>query len=129
MKKLLLMLCFVAGITAVSKAQGGGQRRSPEEQAKQLQTQLTLTDDQTAKITTIMKMQATKMDSVRTAGGGREAMTPIRQAMSAKIKAVLTADQATAYDKMQAEMRTRQQNGGGYGGGGNGGGTPPPPQK
>lgn len=125
MKKLLLMLCFVAGITAVSKAQGG-QRRTPEEQAKQLQTQLKLSDDQTAKITSIMQMQNTKMDSVRTAGGDRQAMMPIRQAMAAKVKAVLTADQATAYDKMQADMRARMQNGGG---GGNGGGTPPPPQK
>ena len=123
MKKLLLMLCFVAGITAVSKAQGGGgQRRSPEEQAKQLQTQLKLTDDQTAKITTIYQMQATKMDSVRNAGGDRQAMMPIRQAASAKVKAVLTADQATAYDKMQADMRARMQNGGG-------GGAPPSPQK
>lgn len=129
MKKLLLMLCLVAGITSLGKAQGGGQRRSPEEQAKQLQTQLKLTDDQTAKITSIMQMQNTKMDSIRTAGGDRQAMMPIRQAMAAKVKAVLTADQASAYDKMQAEMRTRQQNGGGYGGGGNGGGTPPPPQK
>jgi protein CpxP len=123
MKKLLLMLCLVAGITTLSKAQGG-QRRSPEEQAKQLQTQLKLSDDQTAKITSIMQMQATKMDSVRTAGGGREAMAPIRQAMAAKVKAILTADQATAYDKMMADMRARMQNGGG-----NGGGTPPPPQK
>ncbi len=129
MKKLVLMLCFIAGITTLSKAQGGGgPRRSPEEQAKQLQTQLKLSDDQTAKITSIMQMQNTKMDSIRTAGGDRQAMMPIRQAMAAKVKAVLTADQASAYDKMQAEMRTRQQNGGGYGGG-NGGGTPPPPRK
>lgn len=108
------MLCFIAGITSLSKAQGGGgQRRTPAEQAKQMQTQLKLTDDQTAKITSIMQMQATKMDSVRTAGGDRQAMMPIRQAMAVKVKAILTADQATAYDKMQADMRARIQNGGG----------------
>lgn len=134
MKKLVLMLCFIAGITSLGKAQGGGgQRRSPEEQAKQLQTQLKLSDDQTAKITSIMQMQATKMDSIRTAtNGDRQAMTQGRTALmqmiTPKVKAVLTADQSSAYDKMQAEMRTRQQNGGGYGGG-NGGGTPPPPRK
>lgn len=123
MKKLLLVLCFVAGITSLSKAQGGGQRRSPEEQAKQLQTQLKLTDDQTTKITSIMKMQSTKMDSIRTASNGdrqamMQAMTPMRTATTAKVKAILTADQATAYDKMmadqQAQMRARM-----------GGGTPP----
>ncbi|RYE28592.1 MAG: hypothetical protein EOP42_16475 [Sphingobacteriaceae bacterium] len=117
MKKLILMICFVAGITSLSKAQGG-QRRTPEEQAKAMQTQLKLSDDQTAKITSIMQMQNTKMDSIRTATNGdrdamRTAMTPMRQAMATKIKAILTPEQATAYDKMQADMRARMQNGGG----------------
>ena len=125
MKKLLLMLCLVAGITTLSKAQG--QRRTPEEQAKQMQTQLKLSDDQTAKITSIMQMQSTKMDSIRTAANGdrdamRSGMMSIRQAMAPKIKAILTPEQATAYDKMQADMRARMQNGGG-------GGAPPSPQK
>ncbi len=122
MKKLLLLLCFIAGITSLSKAQGGGQRRSPEEQAKQLQTQLKLTDDQTTKITSIMQMQSTKMDSVRTASNGdrqamMQGMMPIRQMMSTKVKALLTADQSVAYDKMladqQAQQRARMQNAGG----------------
>lgn len=125
------MLCFVAGITSLSKAQGGGgQRMSAEDQAKQLQTQLKLNDDQTAKITSIMQMQSTKMDSVRTASNGdrqamMQGMMPIRQAMSTKVKAVLTADQATAYDKMMADRMNRMRQGGGGNGGGNGGGTPP----
>lgn len=128
MKKLLLMLCFVAGITSLSKAQDRGGRRTPEEQAKNLQTQLKLSDDQTAKITTIMQMQSTKMDSVRTASNGdrqamRQGMMPIRQAISTKVKAVLTADQVTTYEKMQAEQMNRMRQGGG---GMNGGGTPPP---
>jgi len=128
MKKILLMLCFVAGITSLSKAQNGGGRRTPEEQAKNLQTRLKLSDDQTAKITTIMQMQSTKMDSVRTASNGdrqamMQGMMPIRQAISTKVKAVLTADQATTYEKMQAEQMNRMRQGGG---GMNGGGTPPP---
>lgn len=117
MKKLILMLCFVAGITSLSKAQGG-QRRTPEEQAKGLQTQLKLSDDQTAKITSIMQMQSTKMDSIRTASNGdrdamRSGMMSVRQMMTPKIKAILTPEQVTAYDKMQADMRARMQNGGG----------------
>ncbi|MGI4022576.1 MAG: hypothetical protein ACRYFA_13805 [Janthinobacterium lividum] len=122
MKKLVLMLCFIAGITSLSKAQGGGQRRTPEEQAKQLQTQLKLSDDQTTKITSIMQMQSTKLDSVRTASNGdrqamMQGMMPIRQMTSTKVKALLTADQSVAYDKMladqQAQMRARMQNAGG----------------
>ncbi|MDB5133173.1 MAG: hypothetical protein JWR02_2922 [Mucilaginibacter sp.] len=122
MKKILLMCCFLVGITAVSRAQGGGQRLSPADQAKQMQTQLKLTDDQTAKITAILQTQATKMDSVRTAANGdrdamRAGMTPFRTAASAQIKAILTPDQAAAYQKMQDERRARMQNGGGGGGG------------
>lgn len=60
MKKLLLMCCFLIGISAVSRAQGGGMRKSPEERAKDLQTQLKLSDDQTTKVTAIYKEQATK---------------------------------------------------------------------
>ncbi len=122
MKKFLLMCCILVGITAVSRAQGGRQRMSPEDRAKQMQTQLKLTDDQTTKVTAILKVQATKMDSVRTAANGdrsaiRTAMGPIREATSTQIKAILTPEQATAYQKMQDEMRARMQGGGGGGGG------------
>ena len=118
------MCLILIGLATVSRAQGGRQRRSPEEQAKELQTQLKLNDDQTTKITAIYKAQATKMDSVRTAANGdrdamRSAMGPIRTSTTTQIKAVLTADQATAYDKMMADMRARMQQGGGGGGGGN----------
>src|ERR1700761_3477382 len=114
MKKLLLMCCFLIGITAVSRAQGGGQRRSPEDQAKQLQTQLTLNDHQTAKITAIYKIQAAKRDSIRTAAHGdrdamRQAMMPLMKSTNDQIKALLTADQATAFQKIQDERRARMQ--------------------
>ncbi|MEN0053481.1 MAG: hypothetical protein AAGC65_07415 [Mucilaginibacter sp.] len=121
MKKILLMCCFLIGISAASHAQGGRMRRSPEEMAKGLQTQLKLTDDQTTKITAIYKDQATKMDSVRTAANGdraamREAMMPMRKATNEKVKAVLTPEQATAFDKWQQEMADRMRQGGGGGG-------------
>ena len=120
MKKLLLMCCFLIGITAVSRAQGGGQRRSPEEQAKQLQTQLSLNDDQTTKITAIYKEQATKRDSIRTASNGdrdamMKAMMPLMMSTGTKIKAILTPDQATAYDKIVKYRMDRMRQGGGGG--------------
>jgi protein CpxP len=122
MRKFLLMCCFLVGITAICRAQGGGMRMSPEDRAKQMQTQLKLTDDQTAKITTIFKTQATKMDSIRTATNGdrsamRTAMGPLRTASNDQIKAILTPDQAAAYQKMMDDMRAKMQGGGGGGGG------------
>jgi len=39
-------------------------------------------------------------------------------ATNAKIKAVLTPDQQTAYQKMMDDMRAKMQQGGGGGGGG-----------
>jgi periplasmic protein CpxP/Spy len=120
MKKIFLMCCLVVGFAAASHAQGGRMRMSPDEQAKALQTQLKLTDDQTAKITSILTAQSTKMDSVRTAANGdRQAMMagmqPIRQTTQAKIAAILTPEQAAAYKKIQDEQRARMQNGGGGG--------------
>ncbi len=118
MKKILLMCCFLIGISAVSRAQGGGMRKSQEERAKDLQTQLKLTDDQTTKITEVYKTQAVKMDSVRTAANGdrdamRQAMRPMMQATNEKVKAVLTPDQVTAYDKMMKDRMDRMRQGGG----------------
>jgi len=128
MKKLLMVCCFVVSIVSLSKAQGR-QRMTPAEQAKQLQTQLTLNDDQTAKATAIFTAQAAKMDSIRTAANGdREAMMaamqPMRKATTDKIKALLTDDQKKAYDKLEADRRAQMQNRGG-----GGGGTPPPPSQ
>ena len=124
MKKILLLCCFLMGITAISRAQGGGgMRMSAEDRAKQLQTQLKLSDDQTAKIVAIYKTQATKRDSIRTAANGdrdamMQAMMPLMKDTNDKIKAVLTADQAAAYEKMLQERMQRMQQGGGGGGGG-----------
>jgi Spy/CpxP family protein refolding chaperone len=120
MKKFLLICCFLVGITAVSRAQGGGMRRSPEEQAKNLQTQLKLTDDQTTKVTAIYKDQAVKRDSIRTAANGdrqamMQAMMPLMKSTGDKIKAILTPEQATAYDKLMQERMDRMRNGGGGG--------------
>lgn len=119
MKKFLLMCCFVIGISAVSRAQGGGgrMRMNPEERVKAMQTNLKLTDDQSAKILVIYKAAAAKRDSVKSAGGDREAMRPIMMDANTKVQAILTEDQKAAYKKMMEEMRAKmQQNGGGGGG-------------
>lgn len=122
MKKLLFVCAFVMGICAVSFAQGR-QQRTPEESAAALKTSLTLNDDQTAKVKTIYEVQAKSMDSLRTAAGGdapdRATMmakrTPITNATNAKIKAILTADQAATFQKQidaQAERMKQFMQGG-----------------
>jgi periplasmic protein CpxP/Spy len=87
---------------------------SPEDRAKQMQTQYKLTDDQTAKIVAVYKTMAAKRDSIRNAGGDRSAMRPFMQSMAMQIKAILTPDQWAAYQK---EMEERRAQGGGGGGG------------
>lgn len=118
MKKIFLMCCLVVGFAAASHAQGGRMRMSPEEQAKNLQTQLKLTDDQTSKVTAIYTAQATKMDSLRTAANGdrqtmMQGMRPLMQASQDKVIALLTPEQAAAYKKILEERAARMQNGGG----------------
>jgi protein CpxP len=126
MKKLMLVCCFVIGAVTMSFAQGGGRpQMKPEDQAKALQTSLKLTDDQTSKVLVIYTAQAAKRDSMMKAANGdmssmRGAMRPMMEATNTKIKAILTAEQATEFDKIQAARMNR-------GGGGGGGGTPPPP--
>jgi protein CpxP len=114
MKKFLLMCCFFIVIAAASHAQGR-MRMSPEDRAKGMQTQLKLTDDQTTQITAILKTSAAQRDSVKNAGGDREAMRPIMMAANQKIQAILTDDQKVAYKQMMDDMRAKMQNGGGGG--------------
>ena len=107
MKKILVICCFLIGISAVCRAQRGAMRLMPEQQAKQLQTQLSL-----------------KRDSIRTASNGdreamMKAMMPLNQSTNDQIKALLTPDQATAFQKILDERRARMMQGGGPGGGNN----------
>jgi periplasmic protein CpxP/Spy len=117
MKKFLLMCCLFVCIAAASHAQGGGRRFNPEDRAKQLQTELKLSDEQTTKVTAIYKAQFTKMDSLRKAGGDfRSSMRPLMDSTNKQVKAILTPEQATAFDKAQQERMNRMRQGGGGGG-------------
>jgi Spy/CpxP family protein refolding chaperone len=117
MKKLLLMCCFVIGISAASRAQGGGGRMSPENRVKMMQDSLKLTDSQSTQILAILKTGAAKRDSVRSAGGDRQAMRSAVMDSNNKVQAILTDDQKAAWKKMMENMRAKmQQNGGGGGG-------------
>ncbi|MDB5118472.1 MAG: hypothetical protein JWQ79_3964 [Mucilaginibacter sp.] len=119
MKKLLLVCAFVIGVSAVSFAQGRGPQ-TPAQQIDRLKTQITgLSDDQVAKLTVIYTAQGKTMDSLRTAANGdfaamRPAFTKMNDATTVKIKAILTPDQATEYQKVldaRAERMKQQQSG------------------
>ena len=112
MKKLLLMCCFLIGFTAFSHAQHVD--KTSEARAKRLQTQLSLTDAQTAEIAAIYKAQAPKTNNlVVAAKGDRKALLkgllPLTIETNDKIKAVLTADEAAAYDKMMKNRMDKLQ--------------------
>jgi len=116
MKKLLIamiaLLLLIGGTVCAQNA--GVQRRTPEERLKMqvdaAKTALTLTDDQVTKVTAILAATTKQTDSIRTAnqGGDRTAMQgmmkPISDARDAKIKAVLTADQAKIFEEKKAEL-------------------------
>jgi periplasmic protein CpxP/Spy len=125
MKKLLLICLFVAGVSAVSLAQGFPPQQTPVERAAALKTSLSLTDEQTAKITTIYTARQKSVDSLMTAlnasGDFQSIMTkmqPLSVAGNAKIKALLTPDQAAAFQKqIDAQTERTKQMMQGMGGG------------
>lgn len=109
MKKVLLAALLAIGVSTVSFAQGPP---SPEEQLAQLKTSLTLTDAQVAKIKPIITAQAKSTDSLFQSGDMQAAFpkfNALRTANSAKIKALLTADQAKIYQKQLDEFAERMK--------------------
>ena len=126
MKKLLLVALLAIGTSAVSFAQGGGGQGggmrgwTPEQQLERLKAGVAgITADQETKITAIYTAQTKSTDSLRAAANGdMQSIFPkfqaLRTASNAKIKALLTADQAKAWDALP-QNQPRQ---GGPGGGG-----------
>lgn len=101
---------------------GGPRPRGPEHRLEMMQRALNLTPDQTTQVKAIYDAERTKMEALRSntslAPEDRHSqMMTIRQDTSTKVRAVLTADQATKYDQIQSRMREH----------GPGAGAPPPP--
>src|SRR4051812_41693494 len=105
MKKLFFASLFIIGASAMSFAQGF-QRPTPQAQVDRLKTQITgISDDQSAKLLAIYTAASKSQDSLMATANGdfgsiREKMAPMRAAQSAKVKAVLTADQQKAFDAL-----------------------------
>ena len=132
----VLGAALVFGVTTVASAQdargGGGQARGGGRgnQVARLMTDITVSADVQTKIDTIAAKYQAQTRELMTAGGGgqmddatRAKMMELNTKRNAEIRALLTAEQATQFDKNVAAMPTR----GNRGGAGAGAGAPPPP--
>lgn len=110
---------------------GRGGMMDPARRADMLKDRLGLSDSQTTQVKLILEDSRTKMEAVRSNSSlsqddRRSQMMSIRKAENDKIDGVLTPDQKTKYDAMQAQMRDRMR-GGAPGGTPGGDAAPPPP--
>jgi protein CpxP len=106
---------------------GPGQRE--EHQVDFLTKKLNLTPDQVTQVKAIdddsrTQMMALRQDTTTPQADKRAKMMDIHKASQAKIRAVLTDDQKTKYDALQAQMKERHESREG----GQGAPPPPPPQ-
>lgn len=93
-----------------------GRMGSVDDQVKMLSEKLNLSDDQQAKVKSILtdqhqQMQAIRDDSSLSQDDKRSKMRGLRDATHSKIRDVLNDDQKTKFDQMQQEMRERSKEG------------------
>jgi protein CpxP len=91
-------------------------RGNPEHHVEMLQKHLGLTDDQAAQAKTIYANQWSKAEAVRTNTAlaphdRRTQMMAIHEDAEAKIHAILTPEQKTKYDAMEARMHDHHHGG------------------
>jgi Spy/CpxP family protein refolding chaperone len=100
MRKVILILAFISGISIGVHGQSALNKVNPEEKVKQLKDKLGLTDAQVTKIKAIYTQQNVKMDSLKKVGADNTKVQEVTKSSDDKIKAVLTPIQAAAYNKM-----------------------------
>jgi Spy/CpxP family protein refolding chaperone len=91
------------------EGRGGGER-----QLEHLTKALKLTPDQVTQIKAIeddgrQQMMALRQDTTTPQADKRAKMMSLHQAQETKVKAVLTDDQKTKYEAMEAKMRERRE--------------------
>jgi protein CpxP len=104
---------------------GGHRGFDPERRVEMMQRRLGLTADQTTQVRAIFadgraKMEALHENTALAPADKRAQGEALRQDQDAKIHAVLTPDQKTKFDEMEARMREHRR-------GGPEGDAPPPP--
>jgi Spy/CpxP family protein refolding chaperone len=117
----ILFALFVSvlpvSVTAQDSGEDSAQARKlpmPEEVVEKLDSKLSLTDDQKAKITPIIADRQQQMRAVATDSSMRRfqkarKMKSIYKDSDKKIKAVLTDDQNKKYEEIQQEMKEQMK--------------------
>ena len=121
MKKIFVLSFMLMFALIVSAQQRRGGMMSEEAMAQmyeEMKKELSLTDKQFEDVKAIYTDYYTKMREQRESAGGdrekmRELMTSLGEKRNEKIKEVLTAEQFTKYEKMEADRRQRGPGGGG----------------
>ncbi|RYU90272.1 hypothetical protein EWM62_12135 [Mucilaginibacter terrigena] len=116
MKKILLMITFLAGTVVFAQAQTKRAHKTPEQRAQfatqALTKKLSLSADQSARVNAIMVKRSAQMDSLRAnKSADRKANMQARKAIAVKtkadVKAVLTADQLKSYASLRSNFKGR----------------------
>lgn len=119
MKKSLLpfalgmLLACTASVSAQDK-KGERKASSPEERMKRMADALQLTDEQKTKLAPIMKEEGEKLRAIyQDQSTPREErakkMQAARKETDAKVKPILTPEQAAKYEKLQAELQAKRK--------------------
>jgi protein CpxP len=102
---------------ATAPRRGGGANATPEARVDRMAKELSLNDDQKAKLKPIFEDETTKMKALRddttvAREDRRTKAQDIRKETDAKVKGVLTADQFSKWQeqRQQAVQRRRQNN-------------------
>ena len=106
---------------------GGPRRGGPDQRAEILTRQLGLNPDQSTQVKALLETERSQMQAIHSNTAlsredMRSQMMAVHQTNDAKLRALLTPDQVTKYDEMQARMRARMQERQS-----DGQGAPPPP--
>lgn len=93
---------------------GGPRHGGPEHRAEMLQHELNLTTDQYTQVKALLEVERREMDALHANSSlSREAvhsqMMTLHGSTDAKIRALLTSEQAAKYDAMEARMRARME--------------------
>lgn len=115
-KRLLFTTIIMLGCMQMlsSATQAQHMRMSPQDQAKALKDSLSLTTDQTTKITQVLEDAREEMTTLMSQNNDdrdavRSSMQEIQKKTDAQIKAILTEEQAKKYDALMKARRTRMQ--------------------
>jgi len=114
MKKLILVIAFLTGISALAGAQQKADKTPAQKAAhktQNLQKKLKLTAAQTKQVNALFTAEATRMDSLKAHKTDKKASKATHKAIEAqtdkKLSTILTADQKKAYAALKEAKKEK----------------------